>query len=154
MTAFYSAYASAHIDGTIDMQSVQIGISNGLPLATFRVVAGIQSHPAYAISRCALKVYAYAEAARRFDIRNIQVNLRANLISAEAVTVLVADGDLDIDWHSSGDVRNAAEFKFAQMTGRRAGRSAEAIPVEWPKKAMNLPIAEPAMARPVSTGER
>jgi hypothetical protein len=150
----YNAYAAAHIDGTIDMKTVQIGVSNGLPLATFRVVAGIQSHPAYAISRCALKVFAYAEAAKRFDIQTIQVNLRANLISAEAVTVLVADGDLDIDWHPSSDVRNAAEFKFAQMTGRRSGRPNDAIPVEWPKNTLHLPIQEPALARPYSTGER
>lgn len=150
----YNAYASAHIDGTIDLQTVQVGVSNGLPLVTFRVVAGIQSHPAYAISRCALKVFAYAEAAKRFGIQSIQVNLRANLISAEAVTVLVADGELDIDWHPSSDVRNMAEFKFAQMTGRRAGRPAEGIPVDWPKNKLHLPIEEPARARSSSTGER
>jgi hypothetical protein len=147
-TAIYNVFASAHLDGTILMQSIRIGIlgnadASGVPLASYRVTAGVQTHPAYAIARAAIKVFAYAEAAKRFDIETIQVNLRANLISAETVTVLVSDGDIDIEWHGPSEVRNAAEFTFARLTSGKAN----AIPQDWPTTPMTLPISKPAVVR-------
>ena len=148
MTSTYNAFASAHIDGTITIESIRIGVlggsgGEGIPLAIFRVAAGIQSHPAYAMARSAIKVFAYLEAAKRYEIETMQVNLRANLISAEAVTVLVSDGEIDIDWHCPSEVRNAAEFAFARMT---SGKSSS-IPANWPSTPMALPISKPPAAR-------
>jgi len=147
MTSTYNAFASAHLDGTIHMQSIRIGIlgsgSQGIPLATFRVTAGIQTHPAYALARSAIKVFAYAEAAKRFEIETMQVSLRANLVSTEAVTVLISDGEIDIEWHGPRDVRNAAEFTFAKMT---SGKTTP-IPANWPSTQMQLPISKPAVVK-------
>ena len=148
MTATYNAFASAHIDGTITIQSIRVGLLGGqgepgVPLACYRVTAGIQSHPAYAMARAAIKVFAYAEAAKRFGIETIQVNLRANLISAEAVTLLVSDGEIDIDWHGPSEVRNAAELTFVKLTAGKAN----AIPQDWPTTPMALPISKPAVIR-------
>ena len=104
-----SGYASANIDGTIEMSSIKIGVTSlGAPLATFRVCAGLQSHPTYATGKAALDVMAYAEAARRFNVPMIIVNVRAQLVSAESVTIMVVAGSTDIYWHPSTDVRNAA----------------------------------------------
>lgn len=147
MTSTYNAFASAHIDGTIIMQNIRIGVlgsgSQAIPLATFRVTAGIQSHPAYAMARSAIKVFAYAEAAARFEIETMQISMRANLVSAEAVTVLISDGEIDIEWHGPRDVRNAAEYTFAKMTN---GKTA-AIPANWPATPMILPISKPSVVR-------
>ena len=135
-----SGYASANIDGTIEMSSIKIGVTSlGAPLATFRVCAGLQSHPTYATGKAALDVMAYAEAARRFNVPMIIVNVRAQLVSAESVTIMVVAGSTDIYWHPSTDVRNAAEFTVARMAGKRLGQT---LPPNWPTTKMALPIAD------------
>ncbi|MCX6067369.1 MAG: hypothetical protein NT121_16700 [Chloroflexi bacterium] len=134
-----SGYASANIDGTIMMASIKVGVTaSGLPLATFRVSAGLQSHPAYATGKAAMDALAYAEAAKRFNVPLIIVNLRAQLISAENVTILVVQNSQDIYWHPSAEVRNAAEFAVARMTGKLKGRS---LPPDWPTTPLAIPIS-------------
>ena len=133
-----SGYASANIDGTIIMSSIQVGVtSSGAPLATFRVSAGLQSHPAYATGKAAMEVLAYAEAAKRFNVPMIIVNVRAQLVSAENVTIMVVQNSNDIYWHPSTDVRNAAEFNVTKMTGKLQGRP---LPPNWPTTPMTIPI--------------
>jgi hypothetical protein len=133
-----SGYASANIDGTVIMSSIQVGVtSSGTPLATFRVSAGLQSHPAYVTGKAAIDVLAYAEAAKRFNVPMIIVNVRAQLVSAENVTIMVVQNSNDIYWHPSTDVRNAAEFTVAKMTGKLQGRS---LPPNWPTTPMTIPI--------------
>ena len=146
MTSTYNAFAAAHLDGTIMIASTQVGLlcgvsTPGVPLATFRINAGMQSHPAYALARSAIKVFAYAEAARLLGIESLQVTMRANLISAEAVTVLVSDGEIDIECHGPSDVRKVAEGNFARMTSGKA----DFVPTNWPETPMTLPIPKPSV---------
>jgi hypothetical protein len=87
---------------------------------------------------------AYAEAARRFDVPMIIVNVRAQLVSAESVTIMVVACRNDIydllsKSHPSADVRNAAEFTVARLAGKRQGHT---LPPNWPTTKMALPIAD------------
>jgi hypothetical protein len=143
MKSTYNAYAAAHVDGTIKIKNIRCGIldgsgSQGIPLAIVQVSAGEQSHPAYAIERSALKVFAYSEAAKRLAIETIQVNLRANLVSRDEVTMLFSDGEIDFDWHVPSELRQAADVSFAEMISAKTG----AIPPKWPATLLSLPISK------------
>jgi len=152
MISTYNAYAAVHIDGVINIPSIQCGILTGFNgqenlIATFRVSAGAQCHTINAVGIVAKRVFAYQKVAKEQEIKKIQVNLRANVISSENVATFVSDGDKDIDWHCSSEVRLAADAIFEDMVAKKAG----SIPLDWPSTPMLLPIPKPTFAEKCGT---
>lgn len=139
-----TVYASARIDGVLDCTTLKVGLLQTpsqppIPVARFYVIAGVQRHPVWVIDRLAAVVYCYCQAAKQNtdgrypeDKLGIEVNLSANLVSGSEAICIVAS---NINWHTSGKIRGAAEALIDDMVG--GSRSKD----YWPfKDAMRLPV--------------
>jgi len=106
------------------------------PVVNFKVHAGVQLHPVWALDRLAVVIYCYCDKAREIghvcgeDI--IQLNLMGNLVSNEATSIVVATS---AHWHTSKEVREAAEVMIAELTGKSGRFSAR-----WPQEELVFPI--------------
>jgi|WetSurMetagenome_2_1015567.scaffolds.fasta_scaffold86492_2 hypothetical protein len=135
-----TAYASAHIDGELDCESLKVGVlatPEKTPVAFFLVIAGVQKHPVWAIGSLATYVYSYSQAARKAGQNFIEVNVTANLVSGNRMTCTVAS---KINWHTSSKIRTQAETTSAAMGGNNHGHSRSA---QWPfQESMKIPVTD------------
>ncbi len=80
-------YISVHIDGALDCQDVRVGLlkfsPEEIPVAQISLLAGLQKHPAWALQRLAVVVYAYSQVATRHGYAQIQVSAHGTLVSTE-----------------------------------------------------------------------
>ena len=134
-----TVYAAAHIDGTLDCQTMKVGILQAplqpTPVAFFRVVAGLQRHPVWAIDRLAVVVYCYYQSALNYNQPAIEINLTGNLVSGtEAVCVIASK----ITWHTSREIRHWAEAKVSAMCEGSQWVN------RWPfTEPMQMPVSRP-----------
>ncbi len=110
-------YAIAHIDGELDCDSLVVGVLDSperTPAVYFQVTAGAQSHTVYATDYPAKQVYCYCFTAKDNGQHHIEINVAANLVSAEWMTYPFAS---KIIWHTSSRIRIQAEEMIAAMNG-------------------------------------
>jgi hypothetical protein len=137
-----TAYASARIDGALDCRTLKVGLlkvpDRLTPVVTFHVLAGLQTHPVWALDRLAAVVYCYCLALRKHVASSgggqlIEINLSASLVSGSDAVCVVAS---NINWHTSREIRSQAEAMIATMTSTGSRWAAQ-----WPfKDAMRMPV--------------
>lgn len=118
-------YISVHIDGALDCQDVRVGLlkfsPEEIPVAQISLLAGLQKHPAWALQRLAVVVYAYSQVATRHGYAQIQVSAHGTLVSTETSSNVLLRS---VTWHTSMTVRAEAERMIAKL----------AAPVAWPHR--------------------
>ncbi len=132
----YTAYAVARLDGALLYSSVRAGLMiTGLtksPIVHFKVLAGVQPHPVWALDDLAVEIYSYCEAAKDADVSDthLQVSVTGSWVSAENFSNIVAGY---IEWHiPSSRLRAEAERVLSKM--RRNSRTS------WPAESLSLPV--------------
>jgi hypothetical protein len=132
----HTAYAVAHLDGVLLYQGVRAGLmTTGLtksPIVQFKVLAGVQSHPVWALDDLAIEIYSCCQAAKEEGVSDmhLQVSVTGSWVSAENFSNIIAS---DIEWHiASSHLRTKAERAVAEM--RKKGRDA------WPPDPLILPV--------------
>jgi hypothetical protein len=129
-----TSYASVHLDGCLPCGSLQAGLLNtpaapGLAVR-FQVLAGLQSHPVWALERLAVVVFAYCATAAALQA-DVQVNVTGTLVSSERISLTIARS---IEWHTSRQIRTQAERLIAEWT------SAGPLPPVWPLESLAPPV--------------
>ncbi len=132
----YTAYAVTRLDGALLHSSICAGLmSTGLtksPIVHFRVLAGVQPHPVWALDDLAIEIYSYCQAAKDAGVSDmhLQVSVIGSLVSTEKFFNVIAGY---IEWHiPSSRLRTEAERVLAKM--RRNGRTS------WPGESLSLPV--------------
>ncbi len=132
----HTAYAVAHLDGALLYQSVRAGLmATGLtksPIVSFKVLAGVQSHPVRALDDLAIEIYACCQAAKQEGVSDthLQVSVTGSWVSGESFSNIIA---CDIEWHiASSSLRAKAERTMAEM--RKKGKDS------WPPDPLTLPV--------------
>ncbi len=131
----YSPYATAHFDGNLLFGSAEAGLTtpspSRSPIVRFEVLAGIQSHPVYALDRLAVVIYAYCKAARILEMgeTHLQASITCSWVSTKTHSNLIA---MHVEWHVSSRVRNAAKQLIEDMDSRKPSW-------EWPNREIALP---------------
>lgn len=120
-----------HIDGVLECASLRIGLwktVSDTPLARVVLAAGVQRHPAWALDRLAVVMYAYVQAARRHNLETIQVNAHGTLVSDTTSSCVILRS---VTWHAPRQVRADAERMTAEMTQPPRPHGAEiGLPLE------------------------
>lgn len=132
----YTPYAVARFDGALMYNEIRAGLmKTGItksPIVLFRVRAGIQLHPVWALDDLAMKVYTYCETARTADVseNHLQVSVTASWISGETCSNLFASF---IEWHiASSELRIKAKDAYRRLRdGKRNS---------WPTIELKLPV--------------
>ncbi len=132
----HTAYAVAHLDGVLLYHGVRAGLmAPGLtksPIVYFKVLAGVQSHPVWALDDLAIEIYSCCQAAKEEEVSDthLQVSVTGSWVSTENFSNIIAS---DIEWHiASSSLRTKAERAMAEM--RRKGRDS------WPLDPLTLPV--------------
>jgi hypothetical protein len=131
----YTPYASAHFDGYILHNSIEAGLTtpspSRSPIVRFKIAAGVQAHPIYALDRLAVTIYAYCKAASflEMDETQMQASLTATWISTDNCSNLVTT---HIEWHVSSKLRVEAKKVISEMD-KKGG------PWQWPQGGVRLP---------------
>ncbi len=132
----HTAYAVAHLDGALLYHGIRAGLmTTGLtksPIVSFKVLAGVQSHPVWALDDLALEIYTYCQAAKEEGVSDthLQVSVKGSWVSAENFSNIIAS---DIEWHiASSHLRKKVERVIAEM--RTSSREA------WPLDPVTLPV--------------
>lgn len=135
----HTPYAVARFDGALVYPSIRAGLmTTGLtksPVVHFKVKAGVQSHPIWALDDLALEIYSYCLAAKEASASNttLQVSVTASWVSTEKYSNLVAT---HIEWHTSPHLRVTAEHTYTTLrNNKRKG---------WPVDEIQLPVAQSA----------
>ncbi len=134
-----TVYAVVHIDGELQVGSLQTGVlgKTGTPAVSFKVYAGEQVHPVWALDVLAVVVYCYCQAARKYEIDRLQVNVTSHLVSGVFSSCVVAKS---IQWHTSKLVREKAERMITEMTfgkGKLTDQWPSTEPMELPVQALD-----------------
>jgi len=135
ITHFTPPYAIARFDGALMFGDVQSGLmTTGAvqsPIVTFRVLAGAQIHPVWALDALAVKVYSYAYAARALKLgeTQLQVSVTASWVSTCDYSNLIAT---QIEWHAPSNVRSFVERMIAEA---KSGK----FSADWPSTEMRIP---------------
>lgn len=132
----HTAYAVAHFDGALLYHAIRAGLmTTGLtksPIVYFKVLAGVQSHPIWALDDLALEIYSCCQAAKEEGVSDthLQVSVTGSWVSSENFSNIIAS---DIEWHiASSSLRAKAERAIAEM--RKKGRNV------WPQDPLVLPV--------------
>lgn len=132
-------YAVARFDGALVFASVRAGlIATGVaksPIVQFDVLAGVQTHPIWALDALAVKVYSYALAAKNLKLSQtqVQVSVTASWVSTSEFSNLIATY---IEWHVSPSIRNSMDHLMLETKKGQA--------TAWPSTEMRLPIQDDA----------
>ncbi len=132
----HTAYAVAHLDGVLLYREIRAGLMpTGLtksPIVYFKVLAGVQSHPVWALDDLAVEIYLCCQAAKEEGVSDthLQVSVTGSWVSAENFSNIIAS---DIEWHiASSKLRAKVERAVAEM--RRKERDS------WPLDPLILPV--------------
>ena len=137
MKSPYQAFAVARFDGSVMFNDYRIGVTlqsgRGRALVVlFKILAGNQYHPLYALDELAIRVYAYCKTAADRNLRPTQLgaSVTASPLSNESTTTLVLT---HIEWHTDADTRNQAELLFNRLRVNDEIQS-------WPNEVLDIPI--------------
>jgi hypothetical protein len=132
----HTAYAVAHLDGVLLYQCVRAGLlTTGLtksPIVQFKVMAGVQAHPLWALDDLAIEVYSCCQAAKEEGVSDthLQVSVTGSWVSTENFSIIIAN---DVEWHiASSKLRIRAERAVIEM--KRSGKGS------WPIDPLTLPV--------------
>src|SRR5512138_110810 len=132
----HTAYAVAHLDGVLLFQGIRAGLmTTGLtksPIVCFKVLAGVQAHPVWALDDLAIEIYSCCQAAKEEGVSDthLQVSVTASWVSTENFSNMIAS---DIEWHiASSTLRTKAERTIARL--RKNGKDG------WPLDPLTLPV--------------
>ncbi len=132
----HTAYAVAHLDGVLLYQGVRAGLmATGLtksPIVSFKVLAGAQSHPVWALDDLAIEIYSCCQAAKEAGVSDthLQVSVTGSWVSGENFSNIIAS---DVEWHiASSALRTKAERALAEM--KKRGKDS------WPLDPLTLPV--------------
>lgn len=132
----HTVYAVAHLDGALLYHDVRAGLmTTGLtksPIVRFKVLAGVQSHPVWALDDLAMEIYSYCQAAKEEKVSDthLQVSVTGSWVSGENFSNIIAS---DIEWHiASSNLRTKVERAMAEM--RRSRKDS------WPLEPLILPV--------------
>lgn len=135
----HTVYAVAHLDGALLYNCMRAGLmTTGLtksPIVYFKVLAGVQSHPVWALDDLAVEIYAYCQSAKEEGVSDthLQVSVTGSWVSTETFSNIIAS---DIEWHiASSKLRTKVERQIADM--RRSGKKL------WPLDPLILPVQSP-----------
>ncbi len=132
----HTVYAVAHLDGALLYHCVRAGLmTTGLtksPIVYFKVLAGVQSHPVWALDDLAIEIYSYCQAAKEEGVSDthLQVSVTGSWVSTENFSNIIAS---DIEWHiASSKLRTKVERAIAEMRSSRRD--------SWPLDPVTLPV--------------
>jgi hypothetical protein len=139
MKRSYSPFAVARLDGALLYREILAGLTDTemSPIVHFKVRAGRQSHPVWAMGDLAEEIYAFCHIARqsRVSETHLQVSMVGSWVSTPRFSNIIAN---NIEWHiASSDLRTKAEHLYAELK-----KSSKA---SWPQQTMCLPVADQGM---------
>jgi len=133
----HTPYSVARFDGAIMFNSIRAGLmKTGItksPIVFFKVRAGAQLHPVWALDNLAMEIYAYCETAKAADVSetHLQVAVTASWVSGENFSNLFATF---VEWHiASSELRKRARLISAELINRKGH--------DWPADELNIPVA-------------
>ena len=135
-------YSIARFDGALMYEDLRAGLmTTGItksPIVQFKVKAGMQFHPAWAIDELAVEIYCYVVVARQADVgpNHLQASFVASWVSAETCSNLIVT---NVEWHTSMKVREASLRIFSSMM-KKSSKSGP--PAEWPEDIITIPVVE------------
>lgn len=133
----YTPYAVARLDGALLYHDILAGFMNQSPIVHFKVMAGHQSHPVWALDDLAEEIFAFCQVAKESGVSetHLQVNIVGTWVSADRFSNIIAS---NIEWHiASCDLRTKAEYRYAELkNGRKAA---------WPQTILFLPVSDKGM---------
>jgi len=139
-------FAVARFDGVLLYNTVQAGIINPgsaeLQVAHFKVHAGRQLHPVWALGDLAQEIYSYCITAQKASVSgtHLQVSLVGTWVSTEQFSIVIAT---NVEWHiASSMLREQAEHAFQDI--RNGKRSS------WPMEILMLPVSADSLSPPSS----
>jgi hypothetical protein len=107
---------------------------NKSPIVHFKVIAGHQSHPVWALDDLAEEIFAFCQVAKESGVSetHLQVSMVGTWVSADRFSNIIAS---NIEWHiASSELRTRAECLYAELkNGRKAS---------WPQKSLFLPVSD------------
>lgn len=132
----YTAYTVTRLDGALLHNSICAGLmTTGLtksPIVQFKVLAGVQSHPVWALDDLAIEIYSYCQAARGAGVSDthLRISVTGSLVSAEQFSNVIAGC---IEWYiPSGHLRTEAQRILSKMM--KSSKSS------WPAEVLSLPV--------------
>ena len=140
MKAPYQPYAIARFDGSIMFRDYKIGVTlltdrQQSLVILFKILAGQQEHPLYALDELAIRVYSYCVTASERNLRSTQLeaSVTATPLSNDRSTTLVLT---HIEWHTDIETRSHAEALWSKL------RTSNGIPAIWTQEKIILPVRE------------
>jgi len=103
-----------------------------LPVATFKIETGMQSHPVWVTEvRIAVEAYSWFIALSAHKSDCVMVALSANIVSNHKTSILIAS---DISWHTSNpEIRKLAAKHEKDFLNNKPG-------IAWPKEDLEMPV--------------
>jgi hypothetical protein len=131
----HTVYAVAHLDGALLYRCARAGwMTTGLtksPIVQFKVLAGVQSHPVWALDDLAIEIYTYCQAAQEEGVSDshLQVSVTGSWVSGENFSNIIASS---VEWHiASSKLRAKVE---REISGKRKKSDS------WPLDLLTLPV--------------
>lgn len=104
------------------------------PIVHFKIKAGVQYHPAWAIDELAIEIYSYCQAARVSGVgpTHLQVSIAATWVSGETFSNLIVT---NVEWHiASQKLREQALRIYSEAKRSRK------YPGDWPEENLSIPV--------------
>ena len=134
-----SAYSIARFDGALMYDDIRAGLMitdiTKSPIVQFRIKAGAQYHPAWAIDETAIEIYSYCQVAKVSNVSptHLQVSVAASWISDDRFSNLIVT---NVEWHiASARLREQAIRLYSETVKHRK------YPSDWPEENLSIPVA-------------
>ena len=131
-------YSIARFDGALLYDDFRAGLmTTGItksPIVHFKVKAGVQFHPAWAIDEMAIEIYCYCRAALEAGVSptHLQVSVVASWVSAETCSNLIVT---NVEWHIASKALRERALRMYSEFSRKKG-----VPVDWPEDIITIPV--------------
>jgi hypothetical protein len=129
----------AVLTGDVDLDSVELGVTENMALAAFLMRSGVQIYPVYARGLAAIALARYVDVFKEHsDEMELTVTSELDLL---AVGIYVMPFAAKIHWHVSGPLRNRAEA--AIKADKRHVFENIGIPPGWPRRPLKFAPQSP-----------
>lgn len=133
-----SHYSIARFDGALMYDDIRAGLMvTGItrsPIVQFKIKAGAQHHPAWAIDETAIEIYSYCQVAQISNVSptHLQVSVAASWISGDRCSNLIVT---NVEWHiASSRLREQAIRLYAEAIKHKK------YPKDWPEEILTIPV--------------